>query len=284
MKKRTKIILSVIVIMILTLFYLDIISKTTALVLFVLGLLFYFLSFIQKVNSVLDGLGINLEEADSKRIMPVSYKLDVSIGVNWAGVIKTCCPELNDDESAWAFANKLYEDQDVAINQELSLYQQPISFFDFTMFRDGLSGLEQVWSRHHNTFVDELLVRGRVFHGSRWTLETKFKGNLISKDILISPDFIAFEHVLPEGHRLPDSSPEEKDKIGKIPFWEVFREIERFHRSKKGTVSTLEFSDKVKQEMQKIGATFDMGDDSFHTYSLKGKLHEVNFSVNFFGA
>lgn len=287
MKKGSKIILSVIVIIILALSYLDIISKTTTLVLFGLGLLFYFSSFTQKIDSVLDELGINLKEKDIRRIMPISYKLDINIGVDWGGVIRACFPELKDDESAWAFADKLYEDPELAINRETSFYQQPISCFDFTMFRDGLSGLEQVWSRHHNAFVDELLVRGRVFDGSRRSLETKFKDNPISRDIFISPNYIAFAHILPDGHRMPDSSPEENDNISKIPFWEVFHEIQKFHRSKKGTDDTLELPDKLKKEMQKLGVSFDM-DYSFHEkgyiYSLKGKLHEVNFSVNFFGA
>lgn len=280
MKKKTKIILFLVVIVIMALSYLDIIGKTTAIILFSLGLLYYLSSIVQKVESVFDELGIDLKENDIRRIMPVSYKLNVSIGVDWAGVIRTCFPELKDNESAWAFANKLYEDQELAINQELSLYQQ--TNFIFTMFRDGISGLEQVWSRHHNTFVDELLVRGRVFDCSMSTLDEKFKNNLISKYIFISPSYIAFENVLP----VPDSTPEEKDKISKIPFWEIFYEIVRFHRSKKSADDTLEFPDKLKKEMLKLGATFDM-DYSFrengYIYSVKGKLHQVNFSVNFFG-
>lgn len=287
MKKGTRITLFVIVIIILALSYFDIISKTTALVLFSLGLLLYLSSFAQKIDGVFDELGINLKEKDIRKIMPISYKLDISVGVDWGGVIRECFPDLKDNQSTWDFVRNLYQDEKLDMDKDSSLYQQPISFFDFTMFRDGLSGLEQVWSRHHNAFVDELLVRGRVFDGSRQSLETKFKDNPISRDIFINPNFIAFEHILPDGHRMPDSSPEENDKISKIPFWEVFYEIQRFHRSKKGTDETLELPDKLKKEMQKLGVSFDM-DYSFHEkgyiYSLKGKLHEVDFRVNFFGA
>lgn len=287
MKKGTRIILFVIVIIILALSYFDIISKTTALVLFSLGLLFYLSSFAQKIDGVFDELGINLKEKDIRKIMPISYKLDISVGVDWGGVIRECFPDLKDNQSAWDFVRNLYQDEKLDIDKDSSLYQQPISFFGFTMFRDGLSGLEQVWSAHHNRFMNDPLVRGKVFNGSWSALDQNFKNNPISRDIFISPDFIAFEHVLADGFREPDSTPHEKDKISKIPFWEVFHEIQRFHRSKKGTDDTLEFPEKLKKEMQKLGVSFDM-DYSFHDkgyiYSLKGKLHEVNFSVNFFGA
>ena len=287
MKKRTRIILLAILIIILALSYLNIISKTTAIISFGLALLLYFSSIAQKVQSVLDELGISLKENDIRRIMPVSYKLDISIEVGWAGVIETCFPELKDKQSVWDFVNRLYEDPGLDIDKESSLFQQPISLFGFTMFRDGLSGLEQVWSAHHNRFVNDLLVRGKVFNGSWSALEQKFKNNPISRDIFIGPDFIAFEHILPDGFREPNSTPHEKDKISKIPFWEVFDEIVKFNRCKKGLDDTLEFSDKLKEEMQKLGVTFDM-DYSFHeggyVYSLKGKLHDVHFNVNFFGA
>lgn len=267
--------------------YLDIIGKTTAIILFSLGLLYYLSSIVQKAESVLDELGIDLKENDIRRIMPVSYKLDISIGVDWTGVIKTCFPELKDDESTWEFVRNLYQNKELDIDKDSSLYQQPISFFGFTMFRDGLSGLEQVWSTHHNHFVNDLLVRGNVFNGSWSALEQKFKNNPISRLLFISPESIAFEHILPGGHRLPDRTPLEEDKISKIPFWEVFHEIVKFKRTKKGIDDTLEFSNELKKEMQKLGVTFNM-DYSFpkggDVYSLKGKLHEVHFSINFFGA
>jgi len=287
MKKGAQIILSAIVIIILALSYFDIISRTTALVLFGLGLLFYFSSIAQKIDSVLDELGINLKEKDIRRIMPVSYKLDISIGVDWAAVIKECFPDIKDNKSAWNFVDSLYHDDELDIDKDASLYQQPISFFDFTMFRDGLSGLEQVWSKHHDHFVNDLLIRGKVFSGSWSALENKFKNNPISTDIFIAPDFIAFEHVLPGGHREPDSTPHEKDKISKIPFWEVFHEIVKFNRTRKGLNDSLEFSEKLRKEIQSLGVTFDK-DYNYrqggYVYSLKGKLHEVNFSINFFGA
>lgn len=285
MNKKTKIILFLVLIIIMALSYLDIIGKTTAIIFVGIGLLYYFSSVAQKIDTVLDELGINLRENDIRRILPVSYKLGISIFVDWNSVIRKCFPDLKDNESALEFVRKVYENEELAINTNTSLERQAI--FDFTFFRDGISGLEQVWSKHHNDFVDQLLVRGRVFDCSRSILDEKFKNNPISKDIFISLTDIAFEHALPGGNRLPDGTPEERDKISKIPFWEVFHEIVRFHRSKKGTDDTLEFSGKLKKEMQKLGVTFDM-DYSFHEggyiYSLKGKLHEVHFSVNFFGA
>jgi hypothetical protein len=85
MKKSTKIIFPLVLIVIMALSYLDIIRKTTAIVLFCLGLLYYLSMFAQKLGGVLDELGINFNEKDIRRIMPVSYKLDICIGVNWLG-------------------------------------------------------------------------------------------------------------------------------------------------------------------------------------------------------
>ncbi len=249
-------------IVVISLAYFNIIGKNTALGFFGLGLLFYLSSIAHKVDSVLEDLGIDMAENDIRKILPVSYKLDISIFVNWNGIARTYFPEIENN------------------NAKPSLEHQA-SFFDFTVFRDGISGLEQIWSKHHNSFVNEILVRGKVSDYSTFSFNDKFKGNALSNKIFITPVYIAFEPAFADGLiRLSDSRPKEKDMISNIPFWDVFHEIVNFHRTKKSTDGTLEISKNLKKEMQRLSVTFDKEESA---YSLKGTLHEVHFSIHFFG-
>lgn len=152
-------------------------------------------------------------------LRPLSYKVRVSIDIQWIEIIKKCFSDLKSNEQAWDFVENLYKDSDLELNKEEGLFQKSFSFVEFY---DGLSGINRIWSDYHKTFLDDLEIRGDILGGS-FTLFRKFPENNIGKQFCIRPDYIGFRSILPDGDLM------EEDKISQVPYYEIIDFLKQVH-------------------------------------------------------
>lgn len=175
---------------------------------------------------------------------PVSYRLRVSIYVDWINLIIHFFPELRDESSAWDFVEKLMNDTELNIDKEKSLFGKA---FEFTQFYDDVSGLTQIWSCYYNNFVRDLLIVGAVFEAGFLKFRKKFPNNKIAAGIEIKPEYIGFRSILPDGAVV------DGDKISQIPFWEIIWFFTKTYRKVRYDTSDYE----VKKFPQSLQEQFD---------------------------
>ena len=108
-----------------------------------------------------------------KRKRTFSYKLSIGININWIGLIRHYHPELEDKDKARNFVNKFIAEEDIDLRN--SLFQNEFRLIEFY---NDYSGMYQVWSDYHKTFIDDLVIRGNIFSPSSY-FPTKDSGNKI---------------------------------------------------------------------------------------------------------
>jgi hypothetical protein len=88
--------------------------------------------------------------------------------------------------------------------------------FEFVIFQDGVSGMEQIWSNYRKQFVGIIFVDGEVFalkNGlSLRYADKKYANNRISEWFRITPTEVEFQ---------PFGS--DKITLSTIPFWEILQ-------------------------------------------------------------
>jgi len=144
-----------------------------------------------------------------KRQRTVSYKLSIGININWIGLIRHYHPELKNKDKARDFVKNFIAEGDVDLKS--SLFQHDFRLIEFY---DGCSGMSQVWSDYHKTFVDDLVIRGNIFSPPSF-LPKKDSGNKLFRSMWITPSYI--------GHssNRPDGEPTENDIVSLIPFHDI---------------------------------------------------------------
>jgi len=225
MKKYNKILIGIFLIAgLFYLYYSDLTPGTKTALLVGVFLVYLFYNIEKRFRRVESALRL-LEDPTKKEeaLKPLSYKVRVYINIEWLEIIKNCFPNLKTDEQTRDFVEDLYKDSNLKINKTESLFQKS---FSFVVFNDGLSGIHQIWSDHHKTFVDDLEVKGDVFSGGFLSaLFNKFPENKIIRQFFISPEFIGFRSDLPDGYMM------DEDKISQIPFFDIINFFKKVHKN-----------------------------------------------------
>lgn len=90
--------------------------------------------------------------------------------------------------------------------------------FRFLVFHDELTDLEQIWSDHHRTFVEQFVVQGHIFEDAAFKFQT-FKG-AVSSRFIISPSQVGFASQWDPGSDI-ESEWEIHETLGVIPVAKV---------------------------------------------------------------
>jgi hypothetical protein len=154
-----------------------------------------------------------------------AYKLDIVLEPNWSGIIEKLARDNKTDTDK--FVAEIKSDKNLNIDNDKSLCGK---LFRFVYFHDGVSHLEQVWSDYHKTFIDEMEIRGRIFESKdtfsfSWIANKKYKDNNISNTIVMTPDYIGFDTILPDGTVM------EEDKLSVIPFGKIIQLLLDLHKN-----------------------------------------------------
>lgn len=277
---------------------------------FLSGLLYllvyiYSLGINQRLRKVENALSILEDPSETEaRVKPVSYKMDLSIEPDWFNIIGKLFPDLKNSKQAPVFINNLLEDKALKIDKDESLWLQ---WFSFTIFYDGISALTQVWSQYHKTFIDEVEVRGYILKSRG--LDEKFPDNNINHPVVITPNYIGFHTVLPDGEVM------DEDKISQIPFWKIlefFIEVQK----NSGTIweaklAVKKFPKNIQKLLEKHNVKYDpwdyedygtgvdfkkdivkskwlesqgieLYDQKVRSHTFRTSCYSIHFSINFF--
>ena len=198
-----------------------------------------------------------------------SYRARIWIYPDWYEIIKHLFPKLKDTGEI----NKFVEEQLKRCSESKNSLVHKI--FGFVEFYDGVSGMTQIWSETHKTFVDEMENRGYIFDYDKWVdeynkhrdkKEEKYK---ITDHLVIRPEFIGFHTILPDGEVLDDC------KLGTIPYGEI---ISFFIEARKRDIiggemkAVKTFPPKLAEELKKNGAEYNIEDYNHEDYGCGGEF------------
>lgn len=187
----------------------------------------------------------------------LSYQASIHIRPDWIKLIRWCFPNLKTDAEAKEFVKNLYDDTELKLDKELSLFEKDFSFVEFY---DGVSGFNPIWSPDEKRFLDKLEVSGPVFHGKEGhtkSIADMFPDNRIARDFVVSPDFIGFRS------NLPDGDMGDEDKAGRFPYGSViqfFAELEPGHGA----------NSMVKKFSPQMQALFDRFQTKYDPWDYEG--------------
>lgn len=146
--------------------------------------------------------------------------------------------------------------------------------FGFVEFYDGISGVTQIWSETHKTFVDEMENRGYIFDYDKWVdkynkhsdKKEKYK---ITDYLVIRPEFIGFYTILPDGEVLDDR------KLATISYGEI---ISFFIEARKRDIiggemkAVKTFPPKLAEKLKESGVKYDIEDYNHEAYGTGVEL------------
>lgn len=159
---------------------------------------------------------------EEKLISSPSYKLDVVIEPNWSAIVDKVIK--GDRTSVNNFIEEIYKNRELKKGEDGSLYGKQ---FRFVYFYGGVSGLEQIWSDHYKTFVDEMEIRGDIFDSEGMHSSSalkRHKENNLADTLVVTPSFIGFHTILPDGGVM------DEDKLSTVPFGEITRFLMNLHK------------------------------------------------------
>ncbi len=191
-----------------------------------------------------------------------SYRLRVWIYPDWYEILKHLFPKLRDTDEI----NKFVEEQLKKCSESKnSLVHKN---FGFVEFYDGISGVTQIWSEMHKTFVDEMEIRGYIFDYDKWVDEyNKQKEEKqeykITDHFVIRPEFIGFHTILPDGEVLDNC------KLATIPYSDI---ISFFVEARKRDIiggemkAVKTFPPKLAKKLKKSGVKYDIENYNYEDY------------------
>jgi hypothetical protein len=152
-----------------------------------------------------------------------SYKLDIILEPNWHEIITKLAKDNKTD--AEKFIDEIKKDKKLNIEEGKGLFGK---LFRFVYFYDGVSHLEQIWSDHYKTFVDEIEIRGNIFESENmfsWIGNKKYENSNIANTLVMTPGFIGFHTILPDGDVMDD------EKLSIFPFGEINKFFINLHKN-----------------------------------------------------
>lgn len=175
-------------------------------------------------------------------IKPVSYKLVVVLSPNWDNILKKLADQ--NKQKPEEFIEEIFRDEKLDLNndidKEASLFGKS---FRFVIFYHGISQMYQIWSDHLKTFVDEARIDGRVFgaSGLSWIGHEKYSDKLVSKPLILTPEYVAFDTYWVPELRLHE--------LARIPYHHVLRLL--LHIGKENSWAPAHAIKKFPKELKK---------------------------------
>ena len=204
-----------------------------------------------------------------------SYQVRIVLAIEWIEIIRWCFPELKTKEEAWEFIHSLYNDSNLGLIEGGGLFQKN---FIFVEIYDGVSGLNLNWVDNYKEFKGELEIQDYVFTGKDQrnipiALWEKFRGNPLSRRMVISPYLIGFRSDLPDGDM------GENDKISKIPYPDIVGFFADVYRNAGGLSAeeraVKKFPDALQKYLEKCHVKYNLQD--YEDYGTGVEFHKEEF-------
>jgi len=191
----------------------------------IIGVFLYFLIVEQnkKFRKVENAVGLLDNSTSQEELFKTpTYKLEIILEPNWHEIITKLAKENKTDVKF--LLKEVENDKKLNLLEEQRLYGK---IFRFVYFYDGISHSEQVWSDHYKTFIDDMEIRGNIFHsGNMFSgLGDKNEKTKLSNRIVITPSYVGFHTVLPDGNVMED------DKLSIFPFGEIDQFFIKLHKN-----------------------------------------------------
>lgn len=199
-----------------------------------------------------------------------AYRVTVWINPNWQEIVKHLLPESSNAEET----NKLMKEElDKAYQVEDSLLRRKFSFVEFC---DNVSGMSQIWSEGHKTFVDEMEDSGYFFGfdpklGNRNRQADKKRDYDLTNRFVIRPEFVGFHTVLPDGEVMEDC------KLAKIPYGDIISFFVHDARNKTmaGEMEAVKtFPPKLAAKLKENGVVYDIESYNHEDYGTGTKFNK----------
>src|SRR3989339_4311 len=172
----------------------------------------------KRFRRVENAVGI-LDDATNKEAAnkSISYRADIILEPNWQKIINDLAKDGGVEPER--FVKEIYADKKLNVKEGEGVFGK---LFRFVYFSDGISGMTQIWSDRHKTFVDKMEIRERLFSSEEgmnfaWIGHDKYGENRVGTSIVIAPHVIGFPEVLPDGDFL------DEEKLGEVPFWTIIQ-------------------------------------------------------------
>jgi hypothetical protein len=189
--------------------------------------------------------GDNMEE---KLQLPISYEIYLILIPHWAKIFeefsKRCKYSLEVFE-------KVYEDKQLDIKHSKALWRKE---FSFRIFNNEISGMKQIWSDHHKTFIDKIVASGDVFDPSHQLPDMiNLKHEYISHEI---PTGI---ECTPEKLSLKGGPPFHSGSLAQIPYGRIQRLLLNLGKYSDGAAGCAikQFPPGLKREMDENNVQYD---------------------------
>lgn len=121
---------------------------------------------------------------------PLSHKLSITLRPKWREILTRLAEQSG--KSYVKFYKEITENIRLKIKEGEGLWSKS---FSFVYFYDAVSGMEQTWSSHEKSFVDDMGVEGHIFaeeYGTGPVYPQKYENNNITNPLIITPSSIGF--------------------------------------------------------------------------------------------
>jgi len=193
----------------------------------------------------------------------LSYRLSILIEPKWSKILPEKFP--NTFKNEMDYYEFFKKNKDTVIPQD----------FSFTVYHDGISGLEQVWSNTYKTFLKDLLIIDRVDNENWMNLfkENENWGGYIQ----ISPNGISIK----DKSQLPEYGSWSID-LEFIPFYEIQNFLKTIYLKENNNYDlkhSVEFSNEIQQKLEKNNISYEY---DFGNHIFKNDYFYISFDIEFF--
>ncbi len=164
----------------------------------------------ERFRGIENHLGLSYgDHIEEKLLRPISYEIYLILIPHWAEILDEFAKRR---KHSYELLQKVFQSKQLDIELRKALLGKD---FRFRIFQNG-SGMKQIWSDHHKTFVDEIVVSGDVFEPrdqlpELTNLSQEYINNEIPTGIECTPEQLSLE-----GRPLFQSSP-----LAKIPYGRI---------------------------------------------------------------
>lgn len=215
---------------------------------------------IEKPFGLLDD--VDEEDVSSKLI---SYRIKLVLMPQWEEILKKLASQNNQHPDE--FIKEIFNDDTV----DKGLFGK---WFRFVIFQDEISGIQQIWSDYHKTFLDTVNVEDQIFKGfdflsvlSKDSDKSKYSDNFVIRPFGVTPCLAYFARDFGG------------DTLSKIPYYEIIRLLKYIGKNTY-QYAIKRFPDDLKKELEENKITYKVEtsplDDYIIDENFSGKPNEYN--------
>ncbi|HAL44606.1 MAG: hypothetical protein A2Y12_18150 [Planctomycetes bacterium GWF2_42_9] len=194
---------------------------------------------------------------------PLSYRINLVLMPQWEEILKKLASQNN--QTPEEFIKEIFSDEKLNLNNEDKSKNLFGKFFSFVIFQDEITGMEQIWSDYHKTFVNKITVCGQTFAG----LDTltalsensnrKYADNLISKPLILKPNLAAFDELYYQQNL-------HLHVLSNIPYYDIIRLLKYttgYHQ-----YAIKRFPDDIKKKLDEENVKYKISTGSFEEHAI----------------